>query len=172
MANCDPLPITSRRPQTRKDLSSCAFEMASKASSSPVFRSSPAQSSPGHAKVTPTSQRIFRSPRSGGSYGCQREIFHPLSPRAEPSALLYYVSSDDDEEDNDFGMSPKSHKARFAQNGNCSFSIQISPGFDLPALATSPSQTTLSPLNPKSQLKRSPRGNFGTAIPQIYILNG
>lgn len=32
-------------------------------------------------------------------YGCQREVYHPLSKRAEPSALIYYESSDEEDED-------------------------------------------------------------------------
>ncbi|PUU80683.1 hypothetical protein B9Z19DRAFT_1063227 [Tuber borchii] len=29
-------------------------------------------------------------------YGCPREVYHPLSSRAEPTAVLFYESSDDD----------------------------------------------------------------------------
>ena len=32
-------------------------------------------------------------------YGCPREVYHPLSSRAEPTAVLFYESSDDDDGD-------------------------------------------------------------------------
>ncbi|RPA93794.1 hypothetical protein L873DRAFT_1793385 [Choiromyces venosus 120613-1] len=32
-------------------------------------------------------------------YGCPREVYHPLSSRAEPTAVLFYESSDEEEED-------------------------------------------------------------------------
>lgn len=31
-------------------------------------------------------------------YGCQREVYHPLSKHAEPTALTYYDSSDEEDE--------------------------------------------------------------------------
>ena len=40
--------------------------------------------------------------QSTGSYGCVREVLHPLDPQAEPSALLYYDTSSDDEFDDEF----------------------------------------------------------------------
>lgn len=49
------------------------------------------------------SSRIPENKRqSTGSYGCVREVLHPLDPQAEPSALLYYDTSSDDEFDDEF----------------------------------------------------------------------
>jgi hypothetical protein len=55
------------------------------------------RSSPQCPIISPKLQSLLQSPRSAGSYGCEREVFHPLSPRAEPSAILYYDSSEDED---------------------------------------------------------------------------
>lgn len=36
-------------------------------------------------------------------YGCQREVYHPLSKHAEPNAILQYESSDEEDEVGEVG---------------------------------------------------------------------
>jgi hypothetical protein len=65
--------------------------------------SSPAQADrlKDYPNVSPILRQLWKnqSPKTSGSYGCQREVYHPLSPLAEPSAILSYNSDDDDEDD-------------------------------------------------------------------------
>jgi hypothetical protein len=53
--------------------------------------------------VSPILRQLWKnqSPKTSGSYGCQREVYHPLSPLAESSAILHYNSDEDDEDDED-----------------------------------------------------------------------
>jgi len=49
--------------------------------------------------ISPTLQQLWKDGKPGGSYGCVREVYHPLSPLAEPSAILYYESDGEDEDE-------------------------------------------------------------------------
>ena len=60
--------------------------------------------------ISPTLRQHWKTKRSGGSYGCVREVYHPLSPLAEPSASIFY-DSDADHEDDGSLPSPSSRAA-------------------------------------------------------------
>ncbi|KAI5805894.1 GLE1-like protein-domain-containing protein [Geopyxis carbonaria] len=49
--------------------------------------------------ISPEMRKLLPTPKSAGSYGCEREVYHPLSPNAEPSALFFYDSDDDPEDE-------------------------------------------------------------------------
>lgn len=63
------------------------------------------QQTPDQTTMAPEFQRLFSSPLSPGQYGCPREIYHPLSPKAEPTACLFY---DEDESESDGEFPPPS----------------------------------------------------------------
>ncbi|KAI5815002.1 GLE1-like protein-domain-containing protein [Pyronema omphalodes] len=65
--------------------------------SSPRDLSSPPPSQEFPA-ISPTLRHRWKNGKPAGSYGCVREVYHPLSPLAEPSAILYYESEGDDED--------------------------------------------------------------------------
>ncbi|KAA8903656.1 GLE1-like protein-domain-containing protein [Sphaerosporella brunnea] len=69
--------------------------------------SSPAQANlpPDLPNVSPSLQKMLKTktPKKSGTYGCVREVYHPLSPLAEPSAVLFY----DSDEESDDGASQK-----------------------------------------------------------------
>ncbi|KAI5798718.1 GLE1-like protein-domain-containing protein [Pyronema domesticum] len=65
--------------------------------SSPRDLSSPPPSQEFPA-ISPTLRHLWKNGKPAGSYGCVREVYHPLSPLAEPSAILYYESEGDDED--------------------------------------------------------------------------
>lgn len=60
--------------------------------------------------ISPTLRQHWKTKKSGGSYGCVREVYHPLSPLAEPSASIFY-DSDADQEDDGPLSSPSSKAA-------------------------------------------------------------
>lgn len=51
--------------------------------------------------------------QSAGSYGCVREVLHPLDPRAEPSALFSYDSSSDEEYEGELSERPTKRRLYF-----------------------------------------------------------
>ncbi|KAF8477519.1 GLE1-like protein-domain-containing protein [Kalaharituber pfeilii] len=67
----------------------------------PIFKSEKpvamVTSSPVGSGMSPKLHLLQGKRLSTGSYGCTREVLHPLDPRAEPSAVLYYDSNSDDE---------------------------------------------------------------------------
>jgi hypothetical protein len=77
--------------------------------------SSPAQADrlKDYPNVSPVLRQLWKnqSPKSSGSYGCQREVYHPLSPLAESTAILHYNSDDEDEDEVSTPLS-KSSKRR------------------------------------------------------------
>lgn len=48
--------------------------------------------------VSPLLEKLLKSPQSPGTYGCQREVYHPLSENAEKLAILYYDSAESEDE--------------------------------------------------------------------------
>ena len=96
--------------------------------------SSPAQhrlNEADYPTISPTLQILWKSPQSTGTYGCQREVHHPLSPLAEPSAVLFY-DSDDSEDDYD----KTSAAARSLQQKKRTYSPQCSATIRFAVLLT------------------------------------
>lgn len=58
---------------------------------------------------------MLKQTKSPGSYGCQREVYHPLSPNAEPTALLFYDSGDDSDTEKEENGASKGSSVRARQ---------------------------------------------------------
>ncbi|KAL7276343.1 hypothetical protein RUND412_000684 [Rhizina undulata] len=108
--------------------------MATRAPSaqSSSFPSPPSASAFSPNFVSPKLQSMIRGSRpSAGSYGCQKEVFHPLSPNAEPSAVIYYeTSSDEDEVDEEVRRTPPNPRSRLSQRQRLSSPLTASRGVD------------------------------------------
>jgi len=79
-------------------------------------------SSPVGSGASPGLRKLVQNKRqSTGSYGCVREVYHPLDPRAEPSALFYYDSSSDEESEGELSERPT--KRRLSFNTGISWNI-------------------------------------------------
>ena len=71
-------------------------------------------SSPVGSGPSPGLRKLVQNKRqSAGSYGCVREVLHPLDPRAEPSALLYSDSSSDEESEGELSERPTKRRLSF-----------------------------------------------------------
>lgn len=116
-----------------------------------------------HPTVSPKLQQLFSSPKSGGSYGCLREVFHPLSPLAEPSAVLFYDSDDDEDDESVSGGSTSEKSEKSPKNRTSSAITNLSPlanrnkGPSTPQPSDAVYESTDATIPEASQARGSPR---------------